>query len=519
MRIGWCGAVVMLCGVVGAEEGRRPNVLLILADDLGWRDTSLYGSRLYRTPNVDALGQRGVMFTQAYAAAPICSPTRASILTGVYPARLGITTPSCHLEQVVLEQSVAQRGQPYQKALQCNSVTRLKQEYVTLAEVLKGAGYATGHFGKWHLGREPYDALHQGFDVDVPHWYGPGPAGSYIAPWSFPPAMKFQGKPGEHIEDRMASEAVKFIREHKGGPFYLNYWCFSVHAPHGAKAELIEKYKKVVDPKEPQHNTLYAAMVESMDDAVGTVMKAIEEAGVADNTIVIFTSDNGGIHFQDIDGAQITSNLPLRGGKATIFEGGTREPLVVVWPGVTKGGTRSEELVSSVDLSPTILEMVGVKDERKIDGSSVIGAVKGGKSGREEVFCHFPHYTPVTGGVPASYVRKGDWKLIRFYADGEGQKDRFELYDLKEDVGEQKNVAGERPEKVAELAVVLEAWLKETHATLPRANPAYDPKAKAPPPPDRDERKKRQGKKKGGDAEAAAWRAWVAEDVGGALVP
>ena len=192
-----------------------------------------------------------MMFTQAYAASPLCSPTRASIMTGLWPARIGITTPSCHVQEEVFEEKLIPKGPRNSRALQAISVTRLKQDYFTLAEALKTAGYATGHFGKWHLGLEPFDPLHQGFDVDVPHTSGPGPSGGYLAPWKFPPKLNFQGQPGEHIEDRMASEAVKFLRANKDRPFFLNYWAFSVHSPWDAKKELIEKYQKRVDPKNP----------------------------------------------------------------------------------------------------------------------------------------------------------------------------------------------------------------------------------------------------------------------------
>ncbi|MBM3892056.1 MAG: N-acetylgalactosamine 6-sulfate sulfatase, partial [Verrucomicrobia bacterium] len=215
MLAGWAASTIAADkgrGQTGVSGPRPPNVIFILADDLGWRDLGCYGSTYHRTPNLDSLAQRGMRFTQAYAANPLCSPTRASIMTGLYPARIGITTPSCHLKEVVLEQKVPTEGPPQTKVLTPNSLTRLKQEYFTLAEALKEAGYRTGHFGKWHLGHEPYDPLHQGFDVDFPHWPGPGPAGSYIAPWKFPENV-LTGKEGEHIEDRVSGEVVKFIRE------------------------------------------------------------------------------------------------------------------------------------------------------------------------------------------------------------------------------------------------------------------------------------------------------------------
>ncbi len=242
-----------------SSPARRPNVIFILADDLGWSDTTINGTTtFFETPNLQKLAARGMTFRNAYAANPTCSPTRASILTGLYPGRLGITTPSCHEAEVRLEPVVGPRSAPHQKSLSAQSATRLKQEHFTLAEAFKEAGYVTGHFGKWHLGLEPYDPLHQGFDVDVPHWPGPGPAG-YLAPWK---GGKFTlpAKEGEHVEDLMAREAEQFIREHKDKPFFLNYWAFSVHSPWQAKPELVEKYRKKSDPAALQREPVYAAM-------------------------------------------------------------------------------------------------------------------------------------------------------------------------------------------------------------------------------------------------------------------
>ena len=344
-----------------------------MADDLGWRDLGCFGSTFHRTPNIDRLAQRGVRFTQAYAANPLCSPTRSSVLTGLWPARTGITAPACHLPQVVLEKQLV-KGNPNMPVLVANSVTRLKTDYVTLPRVLCGAGYRTGHFGKWHLGAEPYSALQHGFEVDWPHWPGPGPAGSYVAPWKFPAALKIESKPGEHIEDTVSSHVVKFIRENKDRPFYVNYWPFSVHAPYDAKDELVAKYRQRADSGNPQRNPVYGAMVESLDDGVGRVLATLEECGLTDRTIIIFFSDNGGIswggpgdtveqksaRFQADMTAPPTSNLPLRNGKASLYEGGVREPCIVVWPGVTKPGTRNDTVIQSIDWMPTLLDMAGV---------------------------------------------------------------------------------------------------------------------------------------------------------------
>ncbi|HUS91116.1 MAG TPA: sulfatase [Phycisphaerae bacterium] len=484
-RLGIGAAAVAAGGVRGAAAAtgkRKPNVLFILADDLGWRDTSLYGSRFYETPNIDALAKRGVMFTQAYAANPLCSPTRASIMTGLYPARIGITTPACHLKQEVFEQTLPAAAAPHVKALTPASATRLRQEYFTLAEALQAAGYATGHFGKWHLGHEPYDPLHQGFEVDFPHWPGPGPAGSYVAPWRFP---KLKGAAGEHIEDRVGQEVVKFIRAHKDRPFFASYWCFSVHSPYDAKKQLVEKYAAKADPNNPQRHPVMGAMIQSLDENVGRVVAALDEAGLADDTILVFFSDNGGVHWGGNQGegnrydCPITSNSPLRGGKATIYEGGTREPMIVIWPGVTKPGTKSDALVGSIDFHPTILDMLHLapRPGQQFDGMSIVPALKGRPLGRDTVFCHFPHYVKATGNLPATYVRKGDWKLIRFYADGPKQADRFELYDLGKDLGEASDLAAAMPEKVEELNALIDRHLKDIGAVVPKPNPRYSPRA------------------------------------------
>src|SRR4029079_2110265 len=274
---------------------------------LGWSDTTLYGTtKYYLTPNIERLAKRGMTFTRAYSACPLCSPTRSALLTGLSPARTGITTPNCHLPQVVLEATTGKKAPPDQKAIMPDPPTRLKPEYRTLAETLKDAGYATGHFGKWHLGSEPYSPLQQGFDVDVPHHPGPSPAGSFVAPWKF--ANFKERTPNEHIEDRMADEAVAWMEKNKDRPFYLNYWMFSVHAPFDAKKANIEKHRGRVNPADPQHSPTYAAMIESMDDAIGTLLDALDRLQIADNTIIIFTSDNGGNMYNEIDGTTPTSN-------------------------------------------------------------------------------------------------------------------------------------------------------------------------------------------------------------------
>ena len=458
---------------------KKPNVLFILADDLGWRDTSVYGSAFCETPNIDALAERGMRFDNAYAANPLCSPTRASIMTGLWPARLGITTPGCHLDRVVLESHLSGQGPPHNKALVAQSVTRLTAEYTTLSSVFQAAGYKTAHIGKWHLGAPPYSPFEHGFDIDIPHTPAPSPlADGWFAPWKVYPN---KGEPGEHLEDRMAQEAVEFIPKNKDAPFYLQFWQFSVHSPWHAKGELIEKYAQKADPEYPQHNPVYAAMVETMDDAVGRLIATLKEEGILDQTIVIFFSDNGGVHWRakehvhpDYVDVPITSNAPLRGGKANIYEGGTREPLIVAWPGQIEAGTRNDQaIVQSIDFFPTLTELCGLDPPESIDGISFAGALRGGHLARDTIFCHFPHYTPAAGGIPSTSVRKGDWKLIRFYCDNDDQSHRLELYNLVEDIGESNNLSDEQPDLVRELNALIDQFLAQSGAVIPAPNPSY----------------------------------------------
>lgn len=470
-------ALGIAAGPAAAAPDDRPNVVFILADDLGWADTTLYGhTRFYETPHLERLARRGMTFTRAYAASPLCSPTRSAILTGLSPARTGITTPNGHVAEERLEAAPGRSAPPSQKAIPPVPPTRLKPAYRTLAEALREAGYATGHFGKWHLGPEPYSPLEQGFDVDVPHWPGPGPAGSYVAPWKFPAFAP--AAPGEHLEDRMAREAVAFLERHRDRPFFLNYWMFSVHAPFDAKAALIEKYRGRVDPADPQRSPTYAAMVASLDDAVGTLLDALDRLGLADDTIVIFTSDNGGNGYDEVDGTAPTSNAPLRGGKATVYEGGTRVPGVIVWPGLAAPGSRSDAVIQSEDYFPTLLEGLGIDPApgQRFDGVSLLPALRGGPLEREAVFQYFPHSPGVPDWLPpAVTVHRGDWKLIRLFHQGEAGAHRHLLYHLAEDLGETTDLAAREPARVRELGASIDRFLADTGAVLPRPNPDFDP--------------------------------------------
>ncbi|MDZ4402531.1 sulfatase [Prosthecobacter sp.] len=455
----------------------QPNVLVILADDLGWSDTTLHGTTtLYQTPNLERLAKRGMTFTRAYSASPLCSPTRSALLTGQSPTRTGITVPNCHVPQVVLQATTGKKAPVDQKAIQPDPVTRLKTEYRTLAETLKDAGYSTAHFGKWHLGPEPYSPLQQGFDVDLPHHPGPGPAGSFVAPWKF---ANFKEKsPSEHIEDRMAVEAVAWMEQQKAKPFYLNYWMFSVHAPFDAKKANIEMHRARIDPKDAQRSPTYAAMIQSMDDAIGTLLDGLDKLKLADNTIIIFTADNGGNMYNEVDGTTPTSNRPLRGGKATMFEGGTRVPCVVVWPGIAASGSRSDAIIQSEDYYPTLLEGLALKpaDGQRFDGHSILPALKGDALAGKAVFQYFPHNPGVPDWLPPSVsVHRDDWKLIRIFHGGEKGAHRHLLFNLRDDLGEKNNLAAQKPELVTELDAMIEKFLSDTKAVVPVPNQAFDP--------------------------------------------
>lgn len=489
MRERTAAAMMLSLAFVGAVFAADPpmNVVMILADDLGWSDTTLYGTTsLYKTPNLERLAKQGVTFSRAYSASPLCSPTRATILTGQTAARTGLTAPTCHMPRVLLRAQTMKSAPAGDKAVQLDSVSRLDTAYPTLGKLVKGAGYATGHFGKWHLGDPPHSPLEHGFDVDIPHHPGPGPAGSFIAPWLFKHIK--ENKPGEHIEDRMAEEAVTWMRSvAPKGPFYMNYWQFSVHAPFDAKQETIDAYRPAIDLAAPQRSPTYAAMVHSLDDAVGALLDEIDRLKIADRTIIIFFSDNGGNMYNGIperaaDGTEYvalpTSNAPLRGGKATMFEGGIRVPCVVVWPGVTAAGGRTDAMIQSPDLYPTILAMLGVPlpEGHPVDGRDIAPALRSEPWDRGAIFTYFPHAPGVPDWIPPSVaVHVGDWKLIRMFHQGDNGAHGYLLYNLKDDIGETNNLAAANPAKVAELDALIEAHLKDANTVVPVPNPAFDP--------------------------------------------
>ena len=471
--------LLLALATLTASAAERPNILFILADDLGWSDTTLYGqTALYETPNLERLAAMGMTFTRAYTPNPLCSPTRSSILTGKHPARTGLTAPNCHTPPIILEAKAEETAPPHQKLTRYTSVTRLDPKYDTLAELLRADGYATAHFGKWHLGAPPYSPLENGFEIDVPHHPGPGPAGSFIAPWKFKNGFK-EKVPGEHIEDRIGDEAVAFLEQHKDEPFFLNYWQFSVHAPFDAKPDLIEKYRSKIDPNDAQRSPTYAAMVQSLDENVGKMLDALDRLKLTGNTIIVFTSDNGGNMYNEVDGTTPTSNRPLRGGKANNWDGGVRVPTVVVAPGITEPGSISDQFVISQDFYPTLLGLAGVDlPETELDGIDLRATFEGKPQDRERIFTFFPHSTKVPDTLPPSAAAyEGDWKLLRLLHHGENGVHEDFLFHLADDIGERNDLAAAEPDRAAAMAKALERFLADTGAVYPLANPNYDPAA------------------------------------------
>jgi arylsulfatase A-like enzyme len=392
-------------------------------------------------------------FTQAYSACTVCSPTRAAILTGKYPARLHVTDwiPGLPPENP--------------KLLVPDWTKYLPLEEITIARALRSAGYVTASIGKWHLGGEEYYPGKHGFDINVAGSGAPSPP-SYFAPYKI--VTLPEGPKGEYLTDRVGEEAARFIDQHKATPFFLYVPLFAVHTPIQGKETLIQKYRAKKHPGQKQTNAMYAAMIESMDDAVGRIRRKLDELKLADHTVVVFASDNGGR-------VPTTSNLPLRVGKGSCYEGGTRVPLIVHWPGVTRPGSACESPVISMDLYPTILEITGQKESARkgVDGANLVPLLRGeGALGRNALFWHYPHYQhyQLGGTTPYGAIRAGDFKLIEFFDDM-----RMELYNLRDDIGEQHNLAVEMPAKTDELRARLHAWRKEVSAQMPTRNPGYDP--------------------------------------------
>lgn len=505
------------------SEEKKPNIVFILIDDLGWSDVGTYGSELYDTPNIDDLATQGVKFTHAYAACSVCSPTRASIITGKYPARINLTD------------WLPGRGDyPFQQLKNPVINQHLPYDLTTLPEILKQNGYSTAIFGKWHLGEDSASTSRQGFDMHLPQWNKGWPARGYFAPYH----MKgLEDAPeGEYLTDRLTDEALKYIEDKKEQPFFLYMSHFAVHDPIMGRPDLVEKYenklaeqpakegpdfilegnpddpdplsrerlnelieKEAYEPfrllpnrtvkiKQKQDNSEFAGMVESVDESVGKIEAKLKELGIEENTIIIFFSDNGGMSAANfanprrkipdtkkaLDKAFSTSNLPLRGAKGWFYEGGIREPLIIKWPGKGMQNEVSDVPVISVDFYPTILDMIGISydpNDFVLDGKSIAPLVTGdGSHEKRAIYWHFPHYSNHGQQSPCGVIRYGDYKLIEYY-----ENFNVQLFNLKNDPGEQNDLAETEPEKANELREMLHEWRKDVDAQMMEPNPEYDP--------------------------------------------
>lgn len=450
------------CGQVLAVESHpvKPNIVFILADDMGYMDVGAYNPKtFYETPNIDAFAKKSMRFIDGYAACSVCSPTRSSIMTGKYPPRTGVTDHT--------------GGKRAGKLLPAPHAVDLALEEYTIAEALRDAGYSTFFAGKWHLGTGKSAPGAQGFDSNLISLKG-----GYFPADNKEPDPKVDPK----STDLIADDAVRFIEEHKDKPFFAYIPFNAVHVPIGARADLVEKYRKKQASALPdswgvegankvrlvQNNPVYAAMIEQMDAAIGRVLTAIDKNGLANRTIVIFMSDNGGLSTAE---GHSTSNMPLRGGKGWPYEGGVREPMIIDVPGMTKPGSTTDVPVTSTDFYPTILQLAGLplNSKQHCDGVSLVPLLEGKTLDRGPLYWHYPHYSN-QGGAPAGAIRDGDWKLVEWYEDG-----RLELFNLSDDIGEKNNLAAANPEKTKELHEKLIAWRKEVNAIMPLPNPNYDP--------------------------------------------
>ena len=501
-----------------SRDDRPPNIVFFLVDDLGWRDVGCYGSSFYETPHLDRLAQDGVRFTDAYAACHVCSPTRASILTGKYPARLGLT-----------DWIPGRRDFDFQELWNVENLQQLPLAEVTLAEALQDHGYATGHFGKWHLGEDPAGPRQQGFEVQVPRWNKGWPRTGYHAP------MKLDGladRPGDYLTDRLTDEALKFIEQNREQPFFLYLSHFAVHDPIQGRPDLVNKYRaklpelapasgpafllegnpadprplsrdrlgdliqqpdfapyqvlprRTVKIKQRQDNVEFAGMVAAMDESLGRVVAKLEALGLTEQTMIVFFSDNGGmaaanfgrpdrvVPAEQLDRAYSTANLPLRGAKGWLYEGGIRVPMIVKWPGQAKAGTVCDEPVISTDFYPSLLEMAGLPEmpEQAVDGKSFVASLKGDAVDRGPIYWHIPHYSNHGMQSPGGAIRVGSYKLLEYF-----ENDTVQLFDLSSDLGEQHDLAAAQPAKVAELRSRLHAWRSRLGARVNRPKRPSEP--------------------------------------------
>ena len=446
------------------------NFVFFLVDDMGMMDLGTYGSTFHETPNVDRLAKTGMKFNYGYAACPVCSPTRASIMTGRHPVRVDIT-----------DWIPGSANKKTNKLIHPEDRDNLALKEVTIAEELKGHGYQTFFAGKWHLGNEGHWPTDQGFDINIGGHHRGSPPGGYYAPWTNP-VLKSKKK-GEYLTERLTEESIRFLEEREDDkPFLLYLSYYNIHTPIQAYKKHIDHYQKKAEkflggtPTNPEHDALtrmrqdnpaLASMVAAIDDSVGALLTKLDKLGLADDTVVIFFSDNGGLSTKAKMGPG--SNTPLRAGKGWLYEGGIREPTIVRAPGVTKPGSVSDQPVVSMDFFPTMLELAGLplKPNLHADGRSLLPELTGKKGKPRPLYWHYPHYHG-SNWKPGASIRDGDWKLIKFY-----DQEKVELYNLKKDPSEKKNLAKQNSAKSKELENKLLAWQKQMNAKLPKPNPNY----------------------------------------------
>lgn len=467
--IGLCPPSAGKSAICSAEQPGKPNVILILADDLGYTDLGCYGSRYYQTPNIDRMAAEGLRFTSGYTCGPNCQPTRAAMMSGQYGPRTGVYTVG----------SIERFPWRTRSLRPVDNVEKLPTNKVTLGQAMKACGYVTGLFGKWHLGEDAeHHPLARGFDESIV---------SMGKHFNFNTNPKTEYPEGTYLADFLTDKATDFIRRHRQEPFFLCLHHFAVHSPWEAKAEWIRKFQGL-PAADGHHDPVYAAMIASVDESVGRVLATLDELHLAENTLVIFTSDNGGVGGyarEGIGGTDITDNAPLRGGKGMLYEGGIRVPYIFRRPGTVPAGKECDVPICSVDLFPTLLDLAGgtPPDDYPLDGVSY-ACILTGQSGEalkdRAIFWHFPGYLGAGKGTwratPLGAIRQGDWKLLQFFEDG-----RIELYNLREDIGERHDLAEQQPQKTAELMARLRAWQAEIHAPMPTPH-TPEKGADAPPP-------------------------------------
>lgn len=469
-------SLILLASLIAASAATKPNIIFILADDLGYTDLACYGSKYYETPNLDRLAKQGIRFTDGHAAALNCQPSRAALLSGQYMPRTGVYTVG----------NINRFNWQSQPLKPVENVTQLPLEKITIADTLKKAGYATGMFGKWHLGNdEAHHPSKRGFDEAIE---------SSGVHFDFKTDPQTDYPKGEYLADFLTGKATDFIRRHKDGPFFLYLPHFGVHAPLQAKENLIAKFKSK-QPVGGHRNPTYAAMIASVDESVGKILAQLDELKLTENTLIIFSSDNGGVGGYEREGikekgSDHTDNAPLRGGKGMMYEGGHREPYIFHWPAKIPAGKTSDQTIIGVDLYPTLLEITGTKrpENYPLDGVSYLKVLTSGgkeKLNRDAVYWHFPGYLGAGENSwrtkPVGAIRSGDWKLMEFFEDG-----HLELYNLKDDLSEKTNLAAKNPTKAKELQTKLVAWRKELNAPMPTPNK-----------PSTDSSKQKKKKKKG----------------------